>query len=82
MSSTIFGWFNENWKTLALVAVGAVCLFVLRGMVRSSVPDTPESTVIQTPIDTPSIPVDEEESEESQAAPVLQRRSPTSGGNA
>jgi flagellar M-ring protein FliF len=76
LADTGTAWMADNWQTLALIAVGACSLLMLRGMVRSTVkPGQTSAAVAQQP-DKPRLAVHEsgEETEESEPTRTLKTR--------
>jgi flagellar M-ring protein FliF len=72
-------WLADNWRSLAMIVVGAMCLLMLRSMVKSAA-SAPSSAA--TAVEVPRLHVEEEETEDPQDQPkVLRRKFEMSGPN-
>jgi flagellar M-ring protein FliF len=73
-------WFADNWRTLAMIGVGAACLLMLRSMVRSTAAALPVADA--DAVEMPRLRAEEEyEEEDAERELVLRRRSESSGPN-
>jgi flagellar M-ring protein FliF len=77
-------WFADNWRSLAMLGVGAFCLLMLRSMVKSTAAPTPIATAVasEQDLDHPRLHLAEEEEEiDAEHEKVLRRRFEISGPN-
>lgn len=81
IASQAGAWFADNWRSLAMVGVGAFCLMMLRSMVKSTAA-APAPAAATEAAETPRLHVEEEE-EESASEPekVLRRKFEMGGPN-
>lgn len=77
-------WFADNWRSVAMLCVGAVCLVMLRSMVKSTAMPTPlaPARAADESVEHPRLRLEEEEEElDAEPEKVLRRRFEMSGPN-
>ena len=75
-------WLAENWRTLAMLGIGAMCLVMLRSMVKSTAVAEPIAAAAYAEPAMPRLHVEEEEpDEDAEPEKVLRRKFEMSGPN-
>ncbi|HUE71339.1 MAG TPA: hypothetical protein VMP01_10685 [Pirellulaceae bacterium] len=83
-ASLAAAWFADNWRTLAMVGVGALCLLMLRSMVKSTASAQPASAAFagEEAFQRPRLHVETDEDEEpAEPEKMLRRRFEMTGPN-